>query len=121
MKSIYTLILSSFLLNACAMNNMNPQRLDISVTSIENLDPVTEAHAALAQKNNTLIGFDQRGLKVPGVKQEDLAAIQKLCPVQRLDGMGDVVKSAKHLKQMQKVYQYSLKYNQVILNSAACE
>ena len=121
MKQFLTLsLLSPLLLSACVMA-MNPQKLNISVASIQTADPIKDANAALKAKNNTLIGYDQRGLKVPGVKAEDLERILQHCPVQRLGGMGDVVRSETHLKQMQTVYQYSLQYNQIILNASACE
>ncbi len=121
MKNLYLFLLIAILSNACAMDIMKPQQLNISVSYMQTADAISDAKKAIQLKNNTLIGFDQRGLKVPGVKADELDKILTHCPVQRVSNMGDIVKSKEHLTQMQKVHEYSLKYNQAILAASSCQ
>ncbi len=119
MKNMLTLLTCSFILNACVMTPPFLPRETLNVSYMQTGDAIKDAQSAIANNDFTLIGFDQRGLKVPGIK--NVGSLSKNCPVLRLNGMGDVVKDKQHLQQMQSVHTYSLKYNQQILNVTTCQ
>lgn len=88
---------------------------------MQTANAVDDANIAIRNNNFTLIGFDQRGLVVPGIKQQQIKQLKPPCSVTRIDGMGDVVRSPKHLEKMQKVRRYSTLYNQEILKTSSCQ
>ena len=116
-----SLILSSFFfINACAMNSSFTPEHSLNVEYMQSANAINDAQTAISNNNFTLIGFDQRGLVIPGVKGDQVKSVQKNCLVQGINGMGDVVKSDQHLKQMKKVSAYSKTYNLEILKATSC-
>ncbi len=103
------------------MNHSFSPQHSLTVEYIQTADAHADANAAIYKNDFTLIGFDQRGLKVPGVKHGDLNQIQKNCTILRLDDISDVVRSQEHLKQLQIVHNYSLTYNRKILSASSCQ
>lgn len=120
MKRKFLLIPLIFLANACAMNNNFSPEQSLNIDYMQTADAVFDAKQSIANNNFSLIGFDQRGLIIPGVKNTFIKSIQNNCPVIRINGIGDVVKSSEHLIQMKKVRAYSKAYNMEILNAASC-
>jgi len=111
------ILFSIFSLNACAVNQNFTPELSLTLDYIQTGQAISDAHIAINNGNFTLIGYDQRGLIVPGTQITKIGD----CKIKRIDGMGDVVRSPKHLKQRQKVHQYSKAYNLEILKSASCQ
>jgi len=83
---------------------------------MQTANAISDAQVAIKHNNFTFIGYDQRGLMVPGIDIKKIAD----CQIKRIDGMGDVVRSPEHLKQRQKVHQYSKAYNLEVIKSAPC-
>lgn len=88
---------------------------------MQSANAMSDAQIAITHNNFTLIGFNQRGLVVPGIKNDKIESVLQHCLVQRIDGMGDVVRSPEHLKQMKKVHAYSKMYNLEILKATPCQ
>ncbi len=84
---------------------------------MQTADPIADAKGAIYNKNFTLIGFDQRGLIVPGLNNHAIGT----CQVKRIAGMGDVVRSAEQLTQRKRVQAYSKAYNLEILKASSCQ
>lgn len=121
MNNTFLLLLGVFFLNACVMNNNFTPEQSLSIEYMQTAHAISDAQTAIASKNFTLIGFDQRGLIVPGIKNAKLKSIQQHCSILSIKGMGDVVRSPAHHKQMKKVRAYSKAYNLEILNATSCQ
>ena len=117
MHSKFLILFATFSINACAVNLSFTPEQSLTLDYMQTGHAVSDAHIAINNNNFTLIGYDQRGLIVPGTHITKIGD----CKIKRIDGMGDVVRSPKHLKQRQKVHQYSKAYNLEILKSASCQ
>jgi len=93
----------------------------LSIEYMQTANALNDAKVAISHNNFTLIGFDQRGLIIPGIKQQQIKQVQQRCKVARIDGMGDVVRSPEHLEHMKNVRRYSKTYNLEILKSSSCQ
>lgn len=121
MKKFAALSCSIFLTACVADSTQSALQPSHSVEYMLTADAKADAKKAIENANYTLLGFDQRGLTVPGVKASELKQVQTNCAIKQVGGMGDMVRSEEHLKQMKKIHAYSLQYNLTILQTTSCQ
>ena len=77
-------------------------------------DPQNDAQQAIKKGDLRLLGLATRTVNIPGITKVESYKYEKVCGVQLIDGISDVVRSDEHLRLMQKARSYALKYNAII-------
>lgn len=78
-----------------------------------------DAHYALKNQDQRLLGFALRGYSVPGIESQDQKKFIDKCGIRTFHGMGDAVRSSEQLASMQKARKYAEEYNAII--KQACQ
>lgn len=110
----------AFIMNACATNaNFSPEH-SLTLEYMQTGNAVSDAKVAIQNKDFTLIGFDQRGLVIPGVRSNQLQGVINTCNIKHFEGMGDVIRNKQHQQKMKTARQYINSYNLEILKVSPC-
>ena len=88
---------------------------------LEYADPVADANLAIANQNFTLLAFTNRGLRLPGVDEQDynLDKVSEICGVKVVKGTGDSLEPGSDLTRRKKLRAYATDYNEVAFK--ACQ
>ena len=90
-----------------------------TVTSLYST-PAQDANIAAAVKDFRILAFANKSTTAPGIPSNyKLTQLEQRCGLRFLPGTGDVIDGSYDARQQQKIYDYAVRYNQVIL--AACE
>lgn len=88
---------------------------------LEYADPVADANLAIASQNFTLLAFTNRGLRLPGVNEQEyhLKSVREICGVKIIKGTGDSLEPGSDLTRRKKLRAYATKYNEIAFK--ACQ
>lgn len=82
-------------------------------------DPIADANLAIAKNDFTLLAFSNRGIRFPGVKEEDydLEQVTTECGVKVLKGTGDMLEPGDDLERRKMLREYAKQYNSLVFEA----
>ena len=79
---------------------------------LEHADVETDIANALSENDMRLWTIAGRGMKIPGLTDEQITLAQTQCQTRMMPGMGDVIADPEHKKWWNKGRDYAKEYNQ---------
>lgn len=104
-------------LTAC---KLNPSQIPPNKDLIKQANPTVDARAMITQNKIFLLGFDRRGLVVPGLSQLQINSSHFKCEIKRIQNMGDTIHNQTEKTLMKAYREYSLKFNLKMIEATSC-
>ena len=82
---------------------------------LEQVDVDTDIAHALSENDFRLWAIAGRGMKIPGLSDEQITQAETQCQTRMMPGMGDVITDPEHKKWWNKGRDYAKSYNQRML------
>lgn len=107
-------------ISACSAGRFEVVKYQTDIHWLNQADPVADAQAAIVQNELSLLVFDQRGMKIPGISHNQYSFAKNNCKLVWLHSMGDTIKDREELNRMKQLRKYVLAYNTEIAKSTNC-